>query len=312
MQVFRNVVQFRTALLAFEAAARHQSFVKAAAELNVTQPAISRSVARIEERLGAELFVRTGRGIKLTDEGRMLFDAVVAGFQRIETALDDILLRQQELEVVTLSVSTAMVAHWFMARMDALRQEFPNVTFRFQTVGGEPKGNVSDVDLGVRLERFSDEANRSWLLANEVIFPVCSPAYKKTHNFDEVGPFGNDHTLLNYTDPRISFAEFYPNDAGKRFRARTTVFSDYSVIIQAAIAGKGLALGWGHLVANLIERHMLMRVGTKVLRTGRSYMLVAEASRPERDVVVRVREWIISQMRSDMDILEGRLYTEAS
>src|SRR3981081_3783168 len=98
----RRLVPSGTALFAFEAAARHRSFGKAARELNVTQPAISQAIKRLESQSGTELLARAPDGIRPTDEGSILFDAIASGFHRIELALDEILARTPGSDVVTL------------------------------------------------------------------------------------------------------------------------------------------------------------------------------------------------------------------
>jgi LysR family glycine cleavage system transcriptional activator len=95
------------ALFMFEAAARHRNFTLAAREFNVTQPAISRMILRLEQHLGAALFLRRSTGLELTEEGRILHRAVRLGFDRIEEAVCEIQATTRAGEVVALSVTSA-------------------------------------------------------------------------------------------------------------------------------------------------------------------------------------------------------------
>ena len=124
------------ALFVFDAAARNGSFTAAAAELNVTQPAVSRMLGRFEDYLGVRLFDRTAGGATLTEEGELLYRRVTDGFRSIESGLVEIERRRRGTETVTLSVSSAFTNHWLMPRIDKLQRAFPNVDLRFQLISG--------------------------------------------------------------------------------------------------------------------------------------------------------------------------------
>ena len=113
------------ALFVFDAAARNGSFTAAAAELNVTQPAVSRMLGQFEEHLGVRLFDRTAGRAVLTEEGELLYRRVLEGFRSIETGLVEIERRRKGTETVTLSVSSAFTTHWLMPRIDKLQKQFP-------------------------------------------------------------------------------------------------------------------------------------------------------------------------------------------
>src|ERR1700738_5198526 len=151
MPELRRMLPSGNALFVFEAAARSGSFTAAAAELNVTQPAVSRMLARFEQYLGVRLFDRTAAGTTLTEEGDLLFRRVVDGFRSIETGLREIDKRRSGTETVTLSVSSAFTTHWLMPRLDKLQRQFPQVDLRFQLISGSLRGPVENVDLGMRL-----------------------------------------------------------------------------------------------------------------------------------------------------------------
>ena len=113
------------ALFVFDAAARNGSFTAAAAELNVTQPAVSRMLGQFEEHLGVRLFDRKAGRAVLTEEGELLYRRVLEGFRSIESGLIEIERRRKGTETVTLSVSSAFTTHWLMPRIDKLQRQFP-------------------------------------------------------------------------------------------------------------------------------------------------------------------------------------------
>ena len=120
------------ALFVFDAAARNGSFTAAAAELNVTQPAVSRMLGQFEDYLGVRLFDRTNGRAALTEDGEILYRRVSDGFRSIEGGLIEIDRRRKGTETVTLSVSSAFTTHWLMPRIDKLQRQFPTVDLRFQ------------------------------------------------------------------------------------------------------------------------------------------------------------------------------------
>lgn len=294
----RKLLPSPNAIFMFEAAARNLNFTSAAREFNVTQSAVSRMIARLESHLDVKLFVRSPIGIELTDDGRLLYGAVGGGFQQIEMALDDIRARQGEAGTVTLSLSSAFAMHWFMPRFDRFQASFPAIDLRFQLVRGEPSGPVEDVDLAIRYNQPPNVEQQSWQLMEEVVLPVCSPAYLAEHgSLDECTDLCR-HTLAHLSGSiRIPWQRYlaqfdYPQPAG----SRSLTFSDYTLVIQAAIKGRGIALGWWHVVAHELLQKGLVQAARHELRTGDYYYLVATARRPLRKSALLVRDWLLDEM----------------
>ncbi|RTM00723.1 MAG: LysR family transcriptional regulator [Hyphomicrobiales bacterium] len=304
----RKLLPSPNAIFMFEAAARHLNFTSAAREFNVTQSAISRMIARLECHLDVKLFARAPTGIELTDDGRLLYDAVGSGFQQIEIALDDIRARQGEAGTVTLSLSSAFALHWFMPRFDRFQASFPGIDLRFQLVRGEPTGSIEDVDLAIRYNQPPNAEQRSWALMEEVVLPVCSPAYLAEHgSLDDCRDLSR-HTLAHLSGSlRIPWQSYlarfdYPQPAG----SRSLTFSDYTLVIQSAIKGRGMALGWWHVVAHELLQKGLVKGAKHELRTGNHYYLVATARRPLRKPAVLVRDWLLDEMAElKREILSG-------
>src|SRR5438045_2851121 len=169
MPELRRMLSSSNALFVFDAAARTGSFTAAAAELNVTQPAVSRMLGRFEQYLGVRLFDRTAGGAVLTDEGEMLYLCVLEGFRTIETGLVEIDRRRRGTETVTLSVSSAFTTHWLMPRIDKLQRQFPTVDLRFQLISGPLRGPVDNVDLGMRFrDRYDPPRNGALVMMEDM------------------------------------------------------------------------------------------------------------------------------------------------
>src|SRR5690606_1863283 len=136
MSQIRRLLPSLNTLVAFEAAVRCGTFARAAQELGVTGPAISRSIGRLELYLEAQLFKRTPSGAELTEEGSMLFAEVSKSFSGIEKALLSIQQNKHKKRLVRFSVSPAFATHWFMPRMEDFQLAFPEVELQFQFVNG--------------------------------------------------------------------------------------------------------------------------------------------------------------------------------
>lgn len=307
MTSLRRLLPSASALFVFEAAARYLSFTRAAHELNVTQSAVSRMIHRLEAHLDTKLFLRNATGIELTEDGRQLYREVTGGFQRIEIALEDISAKHGDEGTVTLSLSSAFATHWFMPRLGQFQERFPRIDLRFQLVCGEPTGSVEDVDFAVRYNAEEDVDHQRWPLMDEEVIPVCSPAYLAAHgDLDGCSDLGG-HTLAHLSGSiRIPWSHYlaafdYPPLAG----SRSLTFSDYSLVVQAAVSGRGIALGWWHVVAYELLQKMLVPAASGVLRTGRSYSLVASNSRALRKPAVLVRDWLLGETARERRQLSG-------
>jgi DNA-binding transcriptional LysR family regulator len=242
MPELRRMLPSSNALFVFDAAARNGSFTAAAAELNVTQPAVSRMLGRFEDYLGVRLFNRTAGGAILTEEGELLYRRVLDGFRSIESGLIEIERRRRGTETVTLSLSSAFTTHWLMPRMDKLQRTFPNVDLRFQLIPGSLRGPVENVDLGMRFRDQDDPDTNGALVMKEVMLPICSPAYR---DVDTATQAGEGSTIIKLADTPEDWVAQYPGVLTSRpAPAKALSFSDYAVVVQAALLGQGITLGW--------------------------------------------------------------------
>jgi DNA-binding transcriptional LysR family regulator len=298
MASLRRLVPSANALFVFEAAARYLSFTQAAGELSVTQSAVSRMIARFEAHLGAKLFHRAPTGIELTEEGRQLYAAVTSSFQRVEMAIEDIRTQHGEQGTVTLSISSAFAMHWVMPRLPDFEARFPEIDLRFQVMRGEPLGSVQDVDFGIRYDAQDDAEHQRWLLLAEEILPVCSPGYMKQHGPLTPGCDMARHTLAHLSGTtRLPWPRYLATfDLPAARGGRSLTFSDYALVLQAAVSGRGIALGWRHVISHALADGSLVAAAPHVFTTGRNYYLVASSNRPVRKPAQLVRDWLLSEM----------------
>lgn len=291
MSNLRRKLPSSSSLFVFEAAARCGSFTRAADELCVSQPAVSRMLSRLEEHLGVQLFERVRGGARLTESGSILYRRVQEGFGTIESAISEIEARATGIETVTLSVSTAFTTHWLMPRMSRFNQRFPMVDMRYQLMYGKIGGPLVDVDLGMRyLEQGSLKPSDTRVLP-EITLPVCNPHYLK-----EMRPARGKKqqpTLISMDSQDRGWAAAFAS-------ASTLVFSDYAVVVQAALLGQGIALGWLNVVSNALCKGELVPATDTIRVASRRCCLVVPSNRPVRPVVEEVRDWIVEEMRDDL------------
>ena len=287
-------------LLVFEAAARLKSFTLAAEELNVSQPAVSLTVRQLESALGLRLFVRGHRSITLTRAGEVLFGEVTAGFTRILEAARQ-LGRQSRKSHVTLSVSTAFANYWMVPRLQRFHRDNPDIDLRLQTSEKDLELDEEGLDLGVRRgsgDWLGYEATR---IAEEILLPVASPQFAARLAPDPNLSDLADQILIHLEEPfrpRPTWKDWFAGlgrhyvDSGGGLR-----LNDYALVLQAAMAGEGIAMGWQHVTEGLIKQGLLVEVGPWVWRTGQGFYIVRSQQATASQEAERVYTWLVADAR---------------
>ncbi len=286
-------------LFTLEAAARLGNFSKAAQELNVTPAAISRMIGRLEEHLDVQLFIRTTNGVMLTEYGKILHDAIERGFSGIEGALREISDRKQGVQTVTLSLSTGFTTHWVMPRMAAFKKVFPGVDLRFELIMGPLAGPVSDVDLGMRFVEGGDDNHEATFVMPEILVPICSPTYQQERDQANALLDQPVTTLINLSEAQPNWPDYFL-PARRRGTHEEMLFSDYAIVVQAALLGQGVAIGWLNVVAHWLRTKALIPAQDRFLPTHRKCHLVRVRDRPVRPIVTQVRDWLIAELMDDI------------
>ncbi|WP_170328463.1 LysR substrate-binding domain-containing protein [Ruegeria arenilitoris] len=289
-------------LVVFEAAARLQSFTRAAQELNVQQPAVSASIKQLETSLGVVLFRRSHRRITLTNAGIRLFADVTRAFEMLSHSAASI--RQfASNDHVTLSASSAFNNYWLVPRIASFQQNHPDIDLRLQSSDREPDLTVETISLAVRLGDGNWPDCEARLISDEVIYPVASPRVMAAAvNLRSVPGLLNQR-LIHLEEPireRPSwdqwFREFGITEVTPRSGLR---LNDYALVLQAAMAGEGFAFGWHHIVGPLVEQGILAARPEWTWRTGNGFYLVWSKSRPLTPEAEIVRDWILSARTVD-------------
>lgn len=282
-------------LLIFEAAARLASFSRAAEELGVTQPAVSQAVRRLEVAIGTRLFQRSHRQVALTDAGERLYSEVADGFGRILSTVSQI-GRSSRPDHVTLLVSTAFATWWMVPRLSVFRARHPEVDLRLETLDKDLEIAVETTTLAVRRGGGQWQGYASALIAAESLVAVASPAFLAKHGPVRSVSELRGLPLIHLDEPhryrpgwRDYFAHFRVafRDGGEGLR-----LNDYALVLQAAMAGEGVAIGWQHICDRPIAQGLLRAAGDWVWETGDGFYLVWSASQAISPDAALVREWI--------------------
>jgi putative choline sulfate-utilization transcription factor len=287
-------------LSAFESAARLASFTAAARELGSTQPAVSQRIVQLEEDLGAPLFERGHRGVTLTPEGALLYEAVRSGLDTIREATSDIRARRAT-GALTILTDAGFATYWLMPRLARLKASMPGVNVKIVTsqLGYDPHRDHADIAIA-----FGDghwPPCTSTRLFAEAVTPICSPAFRDLHASVSVAADLAALPLLHVqpTDPERWLAWntwFAAQGLQAPEDSQGMMFNSYSLVVQAALMGQGVALGWTPLTDELIASGLLVRLLDTPVTTERGYYLVCPPARPAPAAVPLFRRWVFNEL----------------
>jgi LysR family glycine cleavage system transcriptional activator len=286
MNKYRRHLPSLDALVFFEAAARHNSFTRAADELYVTQAAVSKRIRELESRLGIELFHRDGRRLSLTDSGRSFYQRVGMAMEYLDDACR--LAADAEVETIRIAANSAVSLLWLAPRLRAfgLGENSANVSLF-------TSDNVSDTldpahDLVISYGHGDYPGWSSELLFSERLVPVASPGYLDSLGIAaDAGPQSGDQDwgrceLLEYerlAPDWINWRQWLERMPGSPLvNCQRIACRNYTQAIGAALQGQGLALGSRGLIDDELQSGRLQVLGKLQLETGRCYYL----SQPRR------------------------------
>lgn len=285
-------------LRAFEAAARHLSFTKAAEELHVTPAAISHQIRALEERLGHELFVRHHKVLDLSAAGRLLLPGLRDGFVLLERAVARLsVLRTDNRLVVTCAPTLA--ARWLLPRLEGFQNAYPEIEVHLNTSYRVVDLEGGSTDVALRYGSGHYPGLHAEALFEEGMTPVCSPALLEgAHPLREPGDLVH-HTLLH--DDSWGFIDTAP-DWNMWLRAAGVEGVDTSrgphfdvavMAISAAVLGRGVALTTRSLVADDLVSGRLVAPFDLELTFNTRVFFVCLPESLERPSVSAFRDWVV-------------------
>ena len=287
------------ALRAFEAAARHESFTRAAEELCVTQGAVSHQVKALEAELGVKLFNRERQRLIITEAGREYLVVLRDALDRISLGTERLLQRQSS-GVLTVSTSPDFAAKWLVNRLGRFAEEHPSIDLRVSATLQHVDFAREDVDLAVR------HGDGSWpgldvvRLSSEQLFAVCIPKLLAGRN-RLAKPSDVLRFPLLHVDDRKDWARWL--EAAGVHGAELShgpVLNRASMVIDAAIDGQGVALARTTLAATDLINGRLVRPFTDELRLSKTYWIICPKATTALPKIVTFRNWLLAEAANDM------------
>ncbi len=280
----------------FEAAARHLSFTKAAQSLFVTQSAVSRAVLALEDRLGTKLFHRRHRALLLTEPGQQLYRAAAGALEQLREACRSI---RASGESGSLAVTTTVgfASMWLVPRLPDFRERHSDIEVRIVATNEYSDLERQGIDVAIRFCTPRAAPPGAARLFGEQVFPVCSPKYLRKAGLKSPGDLRRQ-TLLHFEDPAACWPWLQWNTWFEVVKEKPPAassglrFSHYDQVIQAALAGQGVALGRSPLVRQLIEQGRLVAPFGARKASSRAYFVLTAAGADKRTAVRRFVAWL--------------------
>jgi LysR family glycine cleavage system transcriptional activator len=288
------------ALRAFEAAARHGSFSGAAQELRVSDSAVSQQVRALERYLGTRLFKRLPRGLVLTELGTTYLPVLSAGFDRLAEATAR--LRTGGVGgLLTVATLPAFANGWLLPRISRFADLYPRVDLLLKTSRALADFRREDVDVAIRFTAGPTNDTESILLMSEDVFPVASPTLVAPALVPMKVADLRTLPLLHDVDARpnqpwLGWQDWFERAGVESSPAlRGMKFTDSIVLLGAAVAGLGVALGRSPHIEGLLARGQLIRLTQDSWRAAWAYHLVAPATNFAKPNVRAFCDWIVEE-----------------
>ena len=295
-----------TALRAFDAAARHMSFAKAADEIGVTPAALSFQIKSLEAHLGQPLFRRLNRAVELTEAGRLLAPGAKDGFQTLAAAWRTA-RRLSDHNTLNVTAGPAFTAKWMAPRLYEFAQAHPEIELRFSASLKIMDFDRDEIDVAIRFGYGPDHGLFSLPLAFEWVAPVMLPHFAE--QFPTVESLQNAPLLfdesLSFLDPPCDWPAWF-RAMGIDYTPKTGPrFSQADHAIDAALAGVGVVLGRRSLVVKDIAESRLVAPFQTALDTKAHFRFLCPPSLQERPQVVAFRDWILEEIGKTQHVTDA-------
>lgn len=280
-------------LNAFVVSSRHLSFSKAAKDLFVTQSAISRHIAELESYLGHPLFIRSRHGLVLTRIGENYLEFVRPALQALESATTQVMSTAKHTHLLNLLVAPTFAANWLLCRLEAFKSLNPDISVNFV------RYHTTDIiETGPEYDASIQYGYGDWTLGEATYLigketsVVCSPEYRDRFSIQRFNDLKNC-TLLQHIEIPSAWEDWFIAYAGERREARIgPSFNLFTLIIQAAISGSGVALVPSCLVNDVLSSQKLVELFDQRFESPLGYYLCAPNWRSNMESYQRFGEWL--------------------
>lgn len=289
-QIFPPLIPLR----AFEAAARHESFSKAAAELCVTHSAISQNIRHLEERMGVELFVRTGNKVTLTEKGKNYQLRISEAFELIAVATDELTQKKQGYSL-QISCDPAVAARWLRPRLQKFREAHTSVELHIISEKVISQFSPQGIDIAIhnQWDRSSPNIHIDPLLKLEC-FPAANP--ERLTGFDKIN-LPDDlaaYSLIHDKNTSLWNSWFRQHDLGHTDTSTDQHFHDFSLAIDAAVDGEGIILADHILCEAELNDGRLVALFDHAIDCD-EFCIITTRDKMRKPAVVMFRDWLLMQ-----------------
>lgn len=306
MTSLRKTVSSLNLLATFESAARHASFTVAAAELGVTQAAVSQQIKVLEREMNTALFVRAHRRVNLTPAGQALATTISTSFTQIAEMVETI--RQPAIpDTVAIGITLAFNQFWLLPRLPEFRARHPHIKLRLIADDASTDLRRAGLDVAVRYGKPPFEDATSIASCQDHAFPVCSPALlanlgiaPDTADIVKLPLIASD--IVNPTwMPWRSWAKTVGLGPalGKASDLSKLRFNHYSDTVQAAINGEGVTMGWQVLLSNQLREGILVRIGSPSVTPQERHHIVVPKGHRATATVQAFLDWIMERFAAE-------------
>lgn len=281
----------------FSAAARNLSLTKAAAELSISQSAVSQQITKLEAGIGFKVFERQARGLALTEKGARLWVAVREGLGRIEQTLQELDDARQPAQMIVRTLPS-FAARWLLPRVIKLRRWAPELNIVVDADLARPNFLHDGVDVAIVYGKTDHPEWDQSFLFHDAIFPVCTPAFLEEHHIVKPEDLRGAY-LLHDSVPQAIYSTNWdawftglgmslPQDGAG------PAFSTLAMVCESALAGQGVALSRYSLVADDVAEGRLVRLFDHVILEEGFYLACPKSSL-RRVAIRKFYEWVKEQ-----------------
>ncbi|MBV2144527.1 LysR family transcriptional regulator [Falsochrobactrum sp. TDYN1] len=295
----RRLLPSTSALAAFDAVARHKSFSAAAEELSLTQGAVSRQIAVLEEQLGAALFDRSSRHVVLSDAGRTYLDIVGPALASIRAASLQV-MSQMRGTTLNLAFLPTFGTRWLIPRIPRFVAQYPDIILNFATRIGQFDFEREGLDAAIHTGQADWPNADCTFLLEEIVAPVCSPKFLQEHPISAAQDLLR-LPLFNMASRPGAWKHWFkslditaPVSGGMRFE-------QFSNVSQACIAGLGIALMPLFLISAEIENRQLVIAYPHTVKSPSSYYFITPKAHANAPAVAAFRDWLLGEVSREFD-----------
>lgn len=297
MTVTRRKIPSTAALSAFESAARHQSFTKAADELAVTQSAICRQIGSLEDFVGLKLFRRSRRGVVLTEAGAAYSRKVATRLDEVERDTLDLMARGGQDATLELGVVPTFATKWLLPRMPLFLKQCPGITVNFTARTRPFLFDDTGFDAAIHAGQASWPGTEGLFLMHENLVAVGSPQLISPCTSIGRQDWERLPLLQQSTRPYVWRDWFGSRGMEVKGDLSGPRFELFSMLAEAAVHGIGIALIPRMLIEDELQRGILVQIVDHAYLSDRSYYLIYPEQKSEDVPLAAFRNWIVTQAR---------------